>query len=97
MSITDREIQHLAELARIILSEEETRRMREELNDILALAESIQEVDTEGIEPTYHVWPLENVFRDDRPGDSTDPDEVLSGAPEASDGYFVVPRVIEDG
>lgn len=96
MDFTDEEIEHLAGLARIELDVEQREALREDLGEILELAESIQDLDTDGVPPTYHVHPLENVFGEDEPRPSLDPDAVLDRAPDSSDGYFVVPRVIED-
>jgi len=94
--MTDEEIDRLAELARIELDNEERRSMREDLSDILELAESIQEVDTEDVPPTYHAVPIDNAFDEDEVRPSLDRESVLDHAPDTSDGYFVVPRVIED-
>lgn len=96
MSISDEELLKLSELARLNLSEEERSGLREDLNEILGLAESIQDLDTGGVEPTYHAMPLENVTREDESRPSPDAAKVLRNAPDSSDGYFVVPRVIED-
>ncbi len=96
MNITDEEVEKLAELARIDLDGDKRKSLREDLADILQLAESIQELDTEDVEPTYHVLPLDNVYEDDEPRPSLDPQAMLEEAPDSSDGYFVVPRVIEE-
>lgn len=96
MSISDQEVQKLAELARLNLPPEEREALTGDLNEILELAENINEVDTEGVEPTYHALPIENVYRSDEHRASPDPEDVLKHAPDHSDGYFVVPRVIED-
>lgn len=96
MSITDDEIKHLSELARLDLQKEERENLKGDLDEILNLAEKIQEVDTENVEPTYHALPLTDVTRPDEPRDSDDPQKLLEHAPESSDGYFVVPKVIED-
>ncbi len=93
--IDEDEIRHLAELARLNLDEEDIEQYGEELQEILELAEKVNEVDTEGIEPTYHALPVENVTRPDEDRPSPDSEKVLRHAPEAADGYFVVPRVID--
>lgn len=95
MSISDDEVDHLAELARLDLDEDETESLKDDLNEILDLAEKIQDVDTEDVEPTYHAIPVTDVTREDECHESTDPDKVLKHAPDASDGYFVVPKVID--
>jgi aspartyl-tRNA(Asn)/glutamyl-tRNA(Gln) amidotransferase subunit C len=96
MSISDDEVKKLAELSRLNLSDEERDGLTGDLNEILDLAEKIDEVDTEDVEPTYHALPLENVMREDEARESPDSDKVLDHAPDASDGFFNVPGVIED-
>lgn len=96
MSIDDGEVDHLADLARLNLGAEEKTSLKDDLNEILGLAEKIQDVDTEGVEPTYHAYPLENVTRPDEPRDDDSAEKVLEHAPDESDGYFVVPKVIDN-
>ncbi|MFB6347143.1 MAG: Asp-tRNA(Asn)/Glu-tRNA(Gln) amidotransferase subunit GatC [bacterium] len=96
MSIDDDEINHLADLARLNLDDAEKDELKDDLNEILGLAEKIQDVDTEGVEPTYHAYPLENVTRPDEPVKQETADKVLENAPDDSDGYFVVPKVIDN-
>lgn len=96
MDMTDEHIRQLAELARLDLTREERDELRADLEEILDLAESIQEVDTGDVPPTYHAVPVENVLDEDTARPSLDPDEVLENAPDSSDDYFVVPRIIED-
>lgn len=96
MSIDKNEIDHLAELARLDLDQDEKDSLEGDLNEILELAEKIKDVDTEGVDPTYHAMPVTDVTGEDELHDSPDPEKVLKHAPEASDGYFVVPKVIDD-
>lgn len=96
MAISDDEVKKLSDLARLNLSERDRSELTDDLNEILELAEKINEVDTEDVPPTYHALPIENVMRKDEHRPSPDPDKVLEHAPDSSDGYFVVPRVIED-
>ncbi len=96
MSISDGEIEHLADLARLDLGEEEKDELEQDLNEILDLAEKIQELDTEDVDPTNHVLPLDDVTRQDEVREGTEPADVLEEAPESSDGYFVVPKVIDN-
>jgi len=70
--------------------------MAHELTHILEHAERIQALDLEDIEPTSHALKLTNVLRPDEVRDSLDQDEALANAPEAADGRFKVPRIIED-
>ena len=93
--LTRREVERIADLARLSLSDAEAERMTAELETILAYVEDLRSVDTAGVEPTAHAIPLPTPVRDDvaRPG--LDPERALAGAPEAAAGAFVVPAVIE--
>jgi aspartyl-tRNA(Asn)/glutamyl-tRNA(Gln) amidotransferase subunit C len=96
MGIDRSAVDHIARLARLDLSEEERTRMQEELAQILAHAEKIQELDLEGIPPTSHSVPLSNVMRADQVAPSLSQEDALANAPAAEDGRFKVPRIIED-
>jgi aspartyl-tRNA(Asn)/glutamyl-tRNA(Gln) amidotransferase subunit C len=85
------EVLHVAQLARLKLSDEEVERMATELSGILEHVERISELDLDGVEPTSHVIALENVFRPDEPRPSWDRDEVLDSAPDPASGAFRVP------
>lgn len=89
-------VDHVARLARLDLSEEERERMRVELTKILDHAEKIQALDLDGVDPTSHAIPLRNVMRADEVRPSLAPDDALANAPQAEDGRFVVPRIVED-
>jgi aspartyl-tRNA(Asn)/glutamyl-tRNA(Gln) amidotransferase subunit C len=95
MELTSDDVRRVAELARIELTEDETRALVKDLNEILRFVNSLQQVDTEGVEPAYHVVPLENVMREDRVAPSLPVDEALADAPERSGDYFRVPRILE--
>ena len=88
------DIAKVASLARIALSEEELAVYGEQLGAILEHAERVQQLPTEGIPPTSHPVPMTNSFRADEVTGSLTPDEALSGAPAAEDGYFKVPPVL---
>jgi aspartyl-tRNA(Asn)/glutamyl-tRNA(Gln) amidotransferase subunit C len=96
MTIDRAAVDHVARLARLDLSEEERKRMQVELSAILEHAEKIQALDLDGIEPTSHAIPLRNVMRPDEVRPSLQQDEALANAPEAEDGRFRVPKIIED-
>jgi aspartyl-tRNA(Asn)/glutamyl-tRNA(Gln) amidotransferase subunit C len=85
------QVLHVAELARLKLSDEELDRMAAELSGILEHVEKISELDLEGVEPTTHVIALENVLRSDKPRPSWSRDEVLERAPDPAGGSFRVP------
>ncbi|MDQ4142927.1 MAG: Asp-tRNA(Asn)/Glu-tRNA(Gln) amidotransferase subunit GatC [Actinomycetota bacterium] len=96
MTIDKKTVDHVARLARLALSEEERETMSAELTVILEHAEKIQALDLDGIEPTAHAVALENVLRKDEVTPSLRPEEALANAPEAEDGRFRVPRIVED-
>jgi aspartyl-tRNA(Asn)/glutamyl-tRNA(Gln) amidotransferase subunit C len=85
------EVLHVARLARLRLSEEEVRRMERELSSVLDHIEKISELDLDGVEPTSHVVPLENVLREDVARPSLPRERALAEAPAASEGGFGVP------
>lgn len=89
------DVNHVALLARLELSEEESERFSIELNAILSHVEQIQSLDVKGIEPTSHPLALENVMREDEPRPSLPHDDALANAPEREGGGFRVPPVIE--
>ncbi|MGN7360562.1 Asp-tRNA(Asn)/Glu-tRNA(Gln) amidotransferase subunit GatC [Paenibacillus sp. SAF-054] len=95
MSITNKDVQHVAKLARLNLSADEEQMFTEQLNAILQYAEKLNELDTEGVEPTTHVLPVSNVMREDVERESLPIEKVMLNAPEEEDGQFKVPAVLE--
>ncbi len=93
--ITREEIERIAALARLSLSNDEAERMATELDTILGYVETLAEVDTAGIAPTSHVIPLPTPLREDRGGPSLVPEGAVANAPEREGTAFVVPKVIE--
>ncbi len=94
--ISGDEVEHIARLSRLALSEAEAERMREQLSGILAYIDKLRALDTGGVEPTSHAVPLLNVMREDEPRPCLTQDEALANAPDRSDSSFRVPRIIED-
>jgi aspartyl-tRNA(Asn)/glutamyl-tRNA(Gln) amidotransferase subunit C len=94
--ITLAEVEHVARLARLDIAPDEKERMRGQLDAILGYVEQLRRVDTTGIEPTAHVLPFVNVFREDEVRPSYPEDAVLANAPEPEDGQFRVPRILEE-
>ena len=88
------DVVHVAHLARLELSDEEVARFTQQLGAILDHADDVASLDTEGVPPTAHPLPLENVLRDDTVEPSLDRDEVLTQAPAAENGLFRVPRIL---
>lgn len=92
--MTKEEVQKLAKLSKIKLSEEEVKKFQEELSNILQYVEQLNEVNTDGVEPTSQVTGLENVSRKDKEESyDTDHADLMSNVPEEKDGYIKTPRV----
>jgi aspartyl-tRNA(Asn)/glutamyl-tRNA(Gln) amidotransferase subunit C len=96
MRLTLDEVRHVAELAKLHLTEEEVAQYAEQLSAILDHAASLQSVDTSNIPPTPYVLPLENVLRDDEPLPGLTNDQALANAPDSADGFFRVRAVFEE-
>lgn len=92
VSIED--VYHTAELAKIEITEKEAEKFRREFESILSYFNILDEVD-ESVEPTFHVLPLTNVFREDVEGKCLSHAEALSNAAHKEEGYFKGPRVVE--
>jgi aspartyl-tRNA(Asn)/glutamyl-tRNA(Gln) amidotransferase subunit C len=95
MELTLEQVEHIAQLARLTLSAEEKALYQEQLSAILAYFEKLQELDTEAISPTATVLPLRSVMREDVPSPSMDREDILANAPQAADGCFEVPAVLD--
>ena len=98
-AITEKEVEHIAELARIKLIEKEKDKMTKELGAILSYIDKLKEVNTEGVEPIAHITGLTDVFRKDdnpREPDSENIKRLLEQAPSQKDGYVKVKSVFED-
>ena len=94
--LTRENVEHVAMLARLALTEDELEQFTEQLGVILGHAAEVAALDTVGIAPTAHPLPLVNVFRSDEVRPSLDPAEVLAMAPATEDGRFRVPRILEE-
>ncbi len=93
--ITREEVNHIAALARLELSEAEVEEYRQQLSAVLEYFARLQAVDTEGIPPTASVLPPRSVLRPDEPRPGLPRDALLANAPEVEDGQFRVPPVFE--
>lgn len=91
--INEEQVRHVADLARLGLTDEEVARMGEQLGAILSSIEKIQELDLDGVPPTANPLHLTNVFRPDEPRAELTREEALREAPEPVDGLFAVPRI----
>jgi aspartyl-tRNA(Asn)/glutamyl-tRNA(Gln) amidotransferase subunit C len=100
MAITKKDVEHVARLARLALSEEEKDRFTGQLGSILQYIEKMSALNTDNVPPTSHVLPLSNVWREDKMEPSTSetlgsPEDLLSNAPEREGPLFKVKKVIE--
>jgi len=96
MSLTRAEVQHIAELAKLQLTESEEALYQEQLSDILEYVQRLNTLDTGAIPPTATVLPLRSVMRDDVPRPSLPVDEVLANAPARAGDSFEVRVILED-
>ncbi len=95
MKITSAEVEHVAALARLSLTEREMETMRSHLDAILTYIDTLNALDTSRCDPTFQVIPRTNVLREDRVCPSLPSEDALSNAPDRQEGFFRVPRVIE--
>jgi aspartyl-tRNA(Asn)/glutamyl-tRNA(Gln) amidotransferase subunit C len=95
MKITRAEVEHVARLARLELSEPELDTFTVQMDGILAYVEKLNALDTDGIIPTSHAVPMENAFREDQLKDSIGAENATANAPKHADSFFQVPKVIE--
>ena len=95
MSIDIETAARVAKLARIRVEEDELPALAQEFNNILGFIEQLQEVDVEGVEPMTGVTPMHLKRREDVVTDGSQPEKVLANAPDAREGFFAVPKVVE--
>lgn len=93
--ISKEQVKHVAHLARLAVTEDEVEKMADELSAIIKYAEQLNELDTEGVEPTTHVLDMKNVMRKDEPREWITQEEALKNAPDKQDGLFRVPSILE--
>jgi aspartyl-tRNA(Asn)/glutamyl-tRNA(Gln) amidotransferase subunit C len=99
MKITRKEVEYVAHLARLELSPEEAEQFTGQLGQILDYFDKLKELDTAAIEPTSHAVAGRggaNAFREDEVKESYDQDTALQNAPARQDGFFRVPKIIEE-
>lgn len=95
MSVDQATVRRVARLARITVTADETVRLQDELNAILAFVEQLSEVDVDGVEPMNSVTPMAMKERDDKVTEGECADKMLANAPATNDGFFMVPKVVE--
>lgn len=95
MAITKETVEYVAHLARIELKPEELEKLSGQLQDIINFIDNLKKLDVNNVNPTSHILPLENVFREDTARESLPVDKVLMNAPCRKGNFFAVPKVIE--
>ncbi len=94
--LNEKEVKHVAKLARLNLTSQEVKKFQEQLSEVLDYIEVLKEVKTEKVEPTSQVTSLENVFREDRSQPSLGQKETLSGTKETYKGFFKIKRILDN-
>jgi aspartyl-tRNA(Asn)/glutamyl-tRNA(Gln) amidotransferase subunit C len=94
MKITKEEVLYVARLARLDLDADAIDKFAGQIDEILGYIEKLNQVDTEGIQPTSHAISLTNAFRDDEPRQHLERERALANAPEQEEGQFVVPKIV---
>ncbi len=89
------EIDHIAMLSRLELTDEEKKLFSRQIHNIIEYINKLNELDTTNVEPTAHVLPVKNVFREDKPGKSLSKDSSLQNGPDTADDFYRVPKIIE--
>ena len=93
--ISDETIEYVSILAKLELSDEEKEQAKKDMANMLDYMDTLNELDTSGVEPMSHVFPVNNVFREDVVTNGDDREEILANAPEAKEGAFVVPKTFD--
>jgi len=95
MKISRQEVEHVAKLARLELAEGEKDKLIDQLSNILTYVETLNGLDTKGVDPTSHILDIKNVMRDDVAAPSLAQEAALANAPEKAAGHYKVPKIIE--
>lgn len=93
--ISDDTIEYVGILAKLELSPEEKEQAKKDMGSMLDYIDKLGELDTQGVEPMSHVFPVKNVFREYKVTNGDMREEILRNAPEEKDGMFAVPRTFE--
>ena len=94
MSIGRKEVEHIASLARLALTEDEKKVYEKELRDVITFMDKLEELDTKDIDPAIHILDINNVFRKDEIQESLPIEDVLKNAPDSEENYFIVPSIL---
>ena len=95
MSVSKKDVEHVAKLARLGLTEEEKELFTNQLSSFLDYAKNLNKLDTKNVAPTSHAIPMKNVLREDKVIPCTNPKDIVANGPEVEDNMFRVPRIME--
>lgn len=95
MSVSKEEVLHIANLSKLYIADEKIEKYTDELSNMVDLANSLEKVNVEGVNPTNHILDIKNVFRKDEVKASYIREDILKNAPEAQGGCVSVPKVVE--
>jgi len=95
MAVTKKDVEHVAKLARLGLSDKEKELFTKQLSDILGYAENLNKLDLKDTPPTSHAIPMQNVWREDKVERCKDLEAIIANGPEVEDDMFRVPRIME--
>ena len=93
--ITDKTMEYVEILAKLELTEKERAQAKADMSRMLDYIDQLNELDTSGVEPMTHIFPVHNVFREDEERDEWSREEILKNAPKQKDGFFQVPKTVE--
>lgn len=93
--ISDETIDYVGILAKLELSSEEKEQAKEDMEKMLNYIDKLNELDVAGVEPMSHIYPIDNIFREDVVTNGDDRDNILSNAPATKNGQFKVPKTVE--
>jgi len=96
MKISTKDVKEVAELARLDFKEDEIEKFRSQFENILNFISKLDELDIDDVKPTIHVLDISTPLREDEVKDWISQDQALKNAPQTEDGFFAVPKVIED-
>ena len=95
MALNIKDVEHVAKLARLGLSDEEKKVLAKQLSKILDYVEALNKLDTKNVAPTSHAVPMKNVFREDKAIPFKNAVDILANGPETDGRFFKVPRILE--
>lgn len=95
MSVSNEEVLHIANLSKLYISDEKLEKYTKDLSNVVDLANSLEKVDVNGVNPTNHILDIKNVFRKDEIEVSYKREDILKNAPDAQGGCVSVPKVVE--